>query len=207
MLGNFELARISAEILLKEDRPRGRFSSIPYYAGGIPDLSGFNRDFDGYVPIKGSINPQTGKEKRFRLIQHKWETSKAKHKKAYYYYAIILNDNPNKKDRTVVFAKAPVTYGEFYRQQKVKEYLSDSYHYDGQIVKEIKVPSRLIDEIKWRDCKLIDFKKIATARYAKKPGISKETSDKLIASAKKLEEAPPRNTAFKADWMKGELGF
>ena len=193
MIGDFELARISAEILLKEDRPRGRFTAMPYHVGGIPDLSGSSRDFDGYVPIKGSMNPQTGKEKRFRLQLYKFESPEANKKKAYNYYAVLLNDNDNRPDRTVVFVKAPATYGESYRLKKLEEYLRDSYNYDRPIAQEIRVSPGLIDMIKWRDCKLSHFKQVRQAKLAQQETLpTKEDSAKLIDAAKKLEEAQPR---------------
>lgn len=193
MIGDIELARISTEILLKEDCPRGRFTAMPYHVGGIPDLSGSSRDFDGYVPIKGSVNPQTGKEKRFRLQLYKFESPEANKKKAYNYYAVLLNDNDNKPDRTVVFVKAPATYGESYRLKKLEGYLRDSYNYDRPIAQEIRVSPGLIDMIKWRDCKLSHFKQVRQAKLAQQGTLpTKEDSAKLIDAVKKLEEAPPR---------------
>lgn len=195
MIGDIELARISTEILLKEDRPRGRFTAMSYYVGGIPDLSGSPRDFDGYVPIKGSINPQTGKEKRFHLKLHKFESPEANKKKAYNYYAVLLNDNDSKLDRTVVFVKAPTTYGESYRLKKLEGYLRDSYNYDQQIVQEIRVSPGLIDMIKWRDCKLSEFKKARQKKHAEfeeKYGVSEDLSSRLVTAVKQRAEAQPR---------------
>lgn len=157
MIGDKELSRLVEHVLLKEGRPSGTFTSMPFHLGGIPDLSGSTREFHGFIPVASKVKKTADdKRKGFILDTHPYDTPARNAKKSYYYWAALLDDDKDPAKCTVVYTKAPTTFSDGNRQKKLADYLSDEYGYDRPIIKEVRVSPGLIDMIGQRDCPLED---------------------------------------------------
>lgn len=179
-----ELDNISEFLFLAEATDAKSFVSIPFRLGGIPDLSGSAKEFEGMIPNKSKrIAP--GDKSTFYIKTYPYDTAKANALKSYHYWAVILNDGGD-ENRTVVFVKAPTTFADERRQAKLQEYLANEYGYTSQIDSEKKVSPGLINKIGSRDCSFEEYQQVMMDREAMRSSSYGGTGEALANLAMKV---------------------
>lgn len=158
-----EIDRFIDSIFLPEAfMPGTNYVSAPFHSGGLPDLSGSPRAFEGMVANRAKVL-KSGDKKAFYIKTHPYDTPQSNLKKSYHYYATLLNDDKG-LERTVVFSKAPSTFAEDRRQDKLQKYLADEYGYTGAIANEKRVSPGLINMIGARECTFGEYREIMAKR-------------------------------------------
>lgn len=100
----------------------GRFTAKPYSMGGLPDMSGSSEDAG-------------------------WETPPSYYKAAHRYYGVIIDDNDEPDQRTVIFVKIPTTMDKERVVDNIEKHIAERFGEGTRYDRSFMVTPELLDDL------------------------------------------------------------